>query len=273
MMDTRISLKMINRLFAFMNEDIVKNYDIIFINLNSVFNTMFYAELVVSVKNNKEILKEYVSDIQTIIKEKVMMLYSSDRQMYFYFSSKPSVNSLLYPNWDSEVNKSKFDDVIHPIFMSFMNSIASFTKDFKNMKCIDTKNIEASVVPFLYAKKHTVENALIISREALDMLSVPKGFHLTDGNIFMKTTGFHASTKFTCVPPTMFPKYLFLQTIKKYSYVGPIKGIGKMKGAKYVMDMYTEDTPSGKEEVFKSKAFKIFDMDEYIRYFKINISF
>lgn len=270
-MTTKISIKMVNRLFAFLNEDIIKNYDVLFINLNSVLNSMFYKNIAEEVKD-PEILKEYIDSIQTIIKEKIMLLFSKDRQIYFYYSSKPSVNSTLYPDWDKDLNDIKFCEPINTIFNAFTGSIAKFAKDFKNIKVIDSKNIESAVVPFVYSKKHEVKNALIVSRDIMDMLSVPKGFHLTDGNIMMKSTHSHASNKVLQVPGNLFHKYLFFVPHPKHTYKPNIPRMGKSNAAKYIISMYTTDDASH-TEVFKSKSFKIFDLDEYIRYFKINITF
>ena len=270
-MTTKISVKMIERLFSFLNEDILKNYDVIFINLNSVLNTMFYQGIVDDIKD-PEVLKEYVGNIQTIIKEKIMMIFSKDKYICFYYSSKRSVNSILYPDWDKDLNNIKFSEPINSLFNSICTSISNFAKEFKNMKVIDSKNIESCIVPYVYARKHEVKNALIISRDTMDMLSVPKKFHLTDGNIFMKSTDTHASNKILQVPGNLFHKYLYLVPHVKHSYKPNIPKMGKANAAKYIINMYSS-TDEVNTEVFKSKAFKIFDLDEYIRYFKINITF
>lgn len=270
-MTTKISIKMVNRLFAYLNEDVIKNYDVLFINLNSVLNTMFYKNIAEEVKD-EEVLKEYVSEIQTIIKEKILLLFSKDRQIYFYYSSKPSVNNILYDGWDKELNSVKFSEPINTVFNGFCSSIAKFAKDFKNIKVIDAKNIEACVVPYVYAKKHEVKNAIIVSRDILDMLNVPKGFHLTDGNTLMKRTDMHASNKILHVPGNLFHKYMYLIPHPKHNYKPNVPRMGKANAAKYIINMYSS-TDDVNTEIFKSKPFKIFDLDEYIRYFRINITF
>lgn len=269
-MDTSISIKMMERLFSLLTEEIIKSYDTYFISLNSVLNTMFYDSIVAEI-SDVDIREEYINNIQNVIKNNIMKLYSKDKMYYFYYNSKPSINSTLYKDWDSYLNKYKFGSMFS-IFEAFTKSISSFSKDFKNIRVIDTKNIEPCVIPYLYSLKHTTKRTIIISRDMMDWLSVARGIHMTDGNNIITTTEKHASKKLKCVPSSLIHKYLFLIHLDKHSYVSPL---GKMKGGiskslSFLVKIHQHDF---RDDVFLDPSFKMFDMEEYIKTFKINFTF
>ena len=264
MMTTEISLMQMNKLMDITKANInVNDYNVVFVNLTSILNTLFYESIMDELKERDK-LKEYVDKMQVLFKNNLMAMHRSHIRYYFYFSSKASRNKKYYDLWDSYINKYKFVFPMHAIYEMFIDSVKKLSKGFNNITIIDTEDIETAIIPWYYAKHHSIQKdkALIISRDLLDFINIRKGFHLFDSTQLFKSLENHTSKKISCVPKELISYYLYLLPIDKHSYAPPLIRAGKKNSVRYIISILNEGIDSA--EIFRTKAFTIFDFDKFI---------
>lgn len=239
----------------------INDYDTVFINLTSILNTMFYENIYEEMKDRRK-LKDYVDQLQIAFKNYVMKMHRTHIKYYFYYSSEPSRNKKYYANWDNYINKYKFSEPINTVYELFITAVKRLASGFNNIEVVDTKDTESAIFPYYYSLHHVLNKALIISRDMMDFLNIPRGFHLYDSTIVFKSTDKHTSKKISCVPPQLMKYYIYLLPIDKHSYVPPLVRAGKKNSVRYIIGVLNEGIE--KAEVFNTELFTLFDYDKYI---------
>ena len=247
----------------------INDYDTVFLNLTSILNTMFYDNILQELKEPDK-MKTYTDGLQTIFKNSIMKIHRTHVKYYFYYSSKPSRNKKYYDAWDNYINKYKFSQPLHGIYEVFIQAVRRLAKGFNNIEIIDTGDIESAVFPYYYSLHHTLNKSLIISRDMMDFLNIPKGIHLFDSTMLFKNTERHTSKKISCVPPQFMKYYMYLLPIEKHSYVPPLPRAGKKNSVRYILTIVNSGVENA--EMFHTKQFTIFDYDKYIRDEKIHFN-
>lgn len=264
-MTTDVSLMQCERLLSLQNASIdINDYDVVFLNLTSILNTLFYESIIEELKD-KDKLRDYIDRLQIIFKNQIMSIHRINIKYYFYYSSKPSLNKKYYENWDMYINKYKFIYPTHNIYEQFISAVKNLAKGFNNITVIDTGEIESAVVPYHYSLYHSIKpgSALIISRDLMDFINIGKGYYLFDSVILFKNLEEHASKKLCCVPEELIKYYLYLLPIEKHSYVPPLPRAGKKNSVRYLITAMNEGID--KAEMFHTNQFTIFDYDKYIK--------
>lgn len=256
-MTDEICLKVMTELFDITKGHInLDDYDYIFINLNSILNSLFYEDMKETVADS-----EFREKLKLHFKSALMSTYRANKYYYIYYSSKPSSNKDNHPSWDEQLNGCKFDKDYFDLFKEFISAMHVLADSFNNIKMIDTLEMESSYIPYLFWKTHMQNSkSLIISRDMMDFLNIKYGFHLYDSTNLMMATDKHESKKIPKIHKNLISYFFFLVGMKKHSYKG-IRGFANKKA----MDYLIKNIDTIKEDVlFKDKAFSIFSHKKMI---------
>lgn len=263
MMTTDVSLMQCERLLEVERGLIdINDYDTVFINLTSILNTLFYDGILEELQD-ASVQKDYTDRLQIIFKNGIMNIHRAHIKYYFYYSSKPSRNSKYYSAWDTYINKYKFIQPMNGIYKAFISAVEKLAKGFNNIELVDTGDVESAVFPYYYSQYHTINKALIISRDMMDFLNIPRGYHLYDSACVLKSTDKHTSKKLSCIPPQLMKYYICLLPIDKHSYVPPLPRAGKKNSVRYIINAINSGIDN--VEMFHTNQFTIFDFDKFIK--------
>lgn len=254
-MNKEIAVKVMQDLLDLGKSNVyIEKYSKIFINLNSILNNLFYEKMVT------EITHDFILDYKDKFKGALLNTYRADKTYYIYYSTEKSNNSEKYADWDSYLNKYKFDDVLNKLFHEFISAMKKLEDEFTNIEMIDTKDTESAIVPFLYRKDHSIsDECLVVSRDMMDFINIKYGFHIFDGITVFKDMFEHNSKKIPTMSHKIIGEYLFLTGIKKHSYKG-IKGYGPKTALRHI---YKHVSELDKMDLFKDKSFDIFNFKKY----------
>lgn len=264
-MTTDVSLMQVERLLSLHHHNIdINDYDVVFLNLTSILNTLFYESIIEELKDRHK-LKDYIDRLQIIFKNQLMAIHRINIKYYFYYSSKPSLNKKYYELWDSYINKYKFIYPTHDIYEQFIIAVKALARGFNNITVIDTGDAESAIVPYHYSMFHSIKpgSALIISRDLMDFINIGRGYHLFDSVVHFKSLEEHTSKKLCCIPKELIKYYLYLLPIEKHSYSPPLPRAGKKNSVRYLISAMNQGLETA--EVFHTKAFTIFDYEKYIK--------
>lgn len=265
-MDTDLSLRILNDLFLFeIGDEHLDGVDMVVINLNSVFSTTYYEEMINHFNENPDKLEEYVDSIGDIFK-KVLIEFSGIRIVFIGTSQKSKHFLEIYPKWRHRRYDNKDqNEFAQKIFGHFTSVFEKLHEVNPMIELVDTEEFDPAVYTHAFIRFRGYEKPVfLVSRDRLDFLNlVNENVVMFDGQQFYTEEEFenHEVKKLPNINIHFLKFYYLLRGIKKYDYPG-VRGYGVKRTSKYLkgnMHKMVDGT-----DKYLSEDLKLFDFDKFI---------
>ncbi|MGL5316906.1 MAG: hypothetical protein ACRC92_26850 [Peptostreptococcaceae bacterium] len=237
-MNVDVSIRRIQELLDI--ERFKDNYNIIFLNVNSLFSTMFYSTIVDEIIYDKDKYRSYIADINDMLRGFLVSVAVKKVYLYMTNTAGENLHYSLSPNWRSEWVELKDNPATSVIYKFFVNKLKELADASDNVTMWETEICEPSLIPFDYAKNiNPNEDILILSRDRLDACClILDNVSLWDGMDLVISTEFryHTSNKLpNYIQPRLLPIYFCMRGIPRLNYAG-VKGFGEKRTKDFFMN-------------------------------------
>lgn len=271
-MDTDLSIKLIFKLLNFpQNEDIeipLEDFELTIINLNSIFSTTFYENMINEFLVDESKMTEYVEAISEIFK--MVLTFLTGKKIIMLYSTKISDFTNIYEKWRNERHENKEkNEFAKVIFTHFINIFDKLHEASPLIEITNTDIFDPVIYPHAFIRiREYNKNIFLVSRDRLDFLNlINPNIIMYDGQqLYTKETfSDHGVKKIPKIDIEFLKYYYLLRGIKKYNYPG-IRGMGRKRSIKYI-DQNLSELVDGKDQ-YINKNIRLFDFDEYINNLK-----
>ncbi|MFW6015190.1 MAG: hypothetical protein ACOCRK_01985 [bacterium] len=265
-MDVSLSLKIMFDLLRFQenNDIILEDYDVVILNLNSVFSTTFYENMVNEFLTDEKKMTEYVSSISEMFK--LVLTSLRNKRVILVYSNDVSNFTDIYPKWrHNRYDNKKKNEFAKIIFEHFIDIFNQLKEASPLIEIIDTKEFDPAVFTHAFILlRDFKKEILLISRDRLDFLNlINENVTMFDGQETYTKDNFCDNTvkKLPNLDIEFLKYYYTLRGIKKYDYPG-VRGMGEKRTIKYI-ESNLNRIVDGKDEKIQPYI-KIFDFDLFI---------
>lgn len=218
------------------------DFEYILINLDSVFSTCFYPQMMDVFMIDDDALRDFTSELRDCLRT-VLMYYSDKKVLLYHASEKAKVHCELYPRWrmgkykDREYNTYANDiwDQFKEVFTYLKNN--AFMVDLQ-----DTCDKEPSLLvrSIFNMDMFDAKKSIIVSRDKMDFLNIDiPGISIWDGTTMFTSGKFneHSSKKFPKMASYMFRYYMAVRGEDKLAYPG-VPGYAKKKSVDFIYNNF-----------------------------------
>lgn len=261
--DMGLSLNLIFKLFDFDHHE-VGDCDLVIINLNSVFSTTFYPEMIEEFMDDEDKMQEYVGSISEMFK---MVITKFDNQRIILVYS-PEVSNFIdvYENWRMEryqnKEKNEFAKIIYNHFINTFNKIDDINP---TINIINSKRFDPVIFTHAFINIRGYEKEVfLISRDRMDFLNLEnENLTMYDGQQFYTKETFkdHEVGKLPNIDIRFLKYYYRLRGIYKYDYPG-VRGYGEKRSVRYIKKNLSKLVDG--EDKHIDEEFVLFDFGKFI---------
>lgn len=267
-MDSELSLRIMFDLFKFIEDEEIsndeyKNAEISIINLNSVFSTTFYEEMMRELSDEDK-LNDYVESVGEIFK--MVLTHLSSHRIILVYTDQESEFTEIYEDWKkSRYENKEMNKFAKLVFKHFIEVFNKIKKVNPTIDIINTEEFYPTVFTHAFIRFRNIKEPIfLVSRDRLDFLNlINDNVILFDGQEFLTEENFdqHESKKLPNIDVHFLKYYYRLRGIKKYDYPG-VRGKGEKRTLKY-MSNHLDELVEGRNK-FIDKQMRLFDFDMYI---------
>lgn len=265
-MNVDLSRRIMFDLLKFQDNDniSIKDYNIVIINLNSVFSTTFYESMINEFLEDENKMSDYVTSVSDMFK--LILTSLRNKRIILIYSNTISNFTKIYPKWRhnryDNKKKNEFAKIIFDHFIDVFNQLKGASP---LIEIVDTQEFDPALFTHAFILlRNYKEEILLISRDRLDFLNLINiNVTLFDGQETYTKNNFCENTvkKLPNIDIEFLKYYYTLRGIKKYDYPG-VRGMGRKRTIKYIESNLNRIVDGEDEKIHP--YIEIFDFDLFI---------